>query len=97
MLFKVLRKDLRKKKSINIIIVIFVFMATLFISASVNQLMVTVNGLDNFFKVAEVEDYNIFTIGQLGSELTDADKYLLEVLDEEQEKGIINSYRMDLG
>ena len=97
MLFKVLRKDLRKKKSINIIIVIFVFMATLFISASVNQLMVTVNGLDNFFKVAEVEDYNIFTIGQLGSELTDADKYLLEVLDEEQKKGIINSYRMDLG
>ena len=67
MLFKVLRKDLRKKKSINIIIVIFVFMATLFIATSVNQLLVTVNGLGNFFEIAEVADYNIFTIGSLGT------------------------------
>ncbi|MBQ6230545.1 MAG: ABC transporter permease [Eubacterium sp.] len=97
MLFKVLKKDLRKKKSINIIIVIFVFMATLFISASVNQLLVTINGLDNFFKVAEVTDYNIFTIGSMDGKLTDADKHIIEVLDAEKEKGIINSYEYDTG
>ena len=97
MLFKVLRKDLRKKKSINIIIVIFVFMATLFIATSVNQLLVTVNGLGNFFEIAEVADYNIFSIGSLGTELTNADRHVLEVLDEEIEKGIVKSYTFDMG
>ena len=97
MIFKVLKKDLKKKKSINIIIVIFVFMATLFISCSVNQLLVSVNGLDDFFNAANVKDYMIFTIGQMGEELTDSDKRLVRFLDDEKDKGVVESYSVDIG
>ena len=88
MIFKVLKKDLKKKKSINIIITVFVFMATLFISTSINQLLVTVNGLDQYFDKAGVHDYMIFTLGTVEGELSDSDKRCMDFLEEEKEKGI---------
>ncbi|MCR5149192.1 MAG: FtsX-like permease family protein [Eubacterium sp.] len=94
MIFKVLKKDLKKKKSINIIITIFVFMATLFISSSINQLLVTVNGLDQYFDKAKVHDYMIFTLGSVEGELTDSDKRCLEFLEEEKAKGNISDYEL---
>lgn len=95
MIFKVLKKDLKKKKSINIIITVFVFMATLFISTSINQLLVTVNGLDQYFDKAGVHDYMIFTLGTVEGELTDSDRRCMDFLDEEKEKGIISGYEME--
>ena len=95
--FKVLKKDLKKKKSINIIIVIFVFMATLFISSSVNYLIVSVKGIDDFVKAAELPDYLIFSIGQMKAEISDVDKRGIEFLEKEKEKGVIESFSFDMG
>lgn len=44
--FKILRKDLKRKKSMNLILLLFVMLATTFIAASLNNLKIVTNGLD---------------------------------------------------
>lgn len=57
MFLQILKKDLKRKKTMNVILLIFVILAATFISSSANNL-ITVNGaLDNFFEKAEVPDY----------------------------------------
>ncbi len=57
MFLQILKKDLKRKKTMNVILLIFVILAVTFIASSANNL-ITVNGaLDNFFEKAEVPDY----------------------------------------
>ncbi len=57
MYLRILKKDLKRKKTMNVILLIFVILAATFIASSANNLT-TVNGaLDNFFEKAEVPDY----------------------------------------
>ena len=57
MYLRILRKDLRRKKTMNVILLIFVILAATLIASSANNL-ITVNGaLDNFFEKANTPDY----------------------------------------
>ena len=57
MYLRILKKDLKRKRTMNIILLIFVILAATFIASSANNL-ITVNGaLDNFFEKANVPDY----------------------------------------
>lgn len=57
MYLRILKKDLKRKKTMNVILLIFVILAATFIASSANNL-ITVNGaLDNFFEKADVPDY----------------------------------------
>lgn len=57
MYLRILKKDLKRKKTMNVILLIFVILAATFIASSANNL-ITVNGaLDNFFEKAEIPDY----------------------------------------
>ena len=57
MYLRILKKDLKRKKTMNVILLIFVILAATFIASSANNL-ITVNGaLDNFFEKANVPDY----------------------------------------
>lgn len=44
--FKILKKDLKRKKSMNLILLIFIFLAMTFIAGSLNNLAVVTNGME---------------------------------------------------
>lgn len=57
MYLRILKKDIKRKKTMNVILLIFVMLAATFIASSANNL-VTVNGaLDNYFEKADIPDY----------------------------------------
>lgn len=62
MYFKILKKDLKRKKSMHLILLIFVMLATMFISSSLNNLLVVISGTEYFFEQAGLEDYLIVTM-----------------------------------
>lgn len=62
MLLKILKKDLRRKKSMNFILLVFVLLASMFISSSVANMQVTFRGTENFFKIAGLKDYFLLTL-----------------------------------
>ena len=53
----ILKKDLKRKKTMNIILLLFIILAVTFISSSVNNVIAVSTALDNYFKKAEVPDY----------------------------------------
>jgi len=61
--FKILKKDLRRKKSMNLILLVFIFLATTFIAASTNNLVIIINGMDYFFEQAKLGDFIMCTLG----------------------------------
>lgn len=60
--FRIVKKDLTKKKSINIILTVFILLATMFIASSINNFMVVTKGLDNYFDMEGLDDYFVFTM-----------------------------------
>lgn len=75
MYFKILKKDIRRKKSINCILLIFIMLATMFIAGSINNLTVVLGGMDYFMTCAEMPDYIIVSaIGGNKDEPTENDR-----------------------
>ncbi|MCM1498229.1 MAG: ABC transporter permease [Clostridium sp.] len=79
---KILKKDLQRKKSMNLILLIFIFLATTFIVGSLNNLIVVMGGTDYFMEKAEISDYIFTTVGGSKEDLSDsikeAEKFLQE-------------------
>lgn len=65
MYFGILKKDLYQKKAMNIIVLMFIILATMFVSSSVNNIITVVNALDSFFEKAGVRDYFVATMGKV--------------------------------
>ncbi len=57
MYLRILKKDLKRKKTMNMILLIFVILAATFIASSANNLITVSSALDNFFEKAEVPDH----------------------------------------
>lgn len=57
MYFRILKKDLKRKKTMNIILLIFIILATTFIASGANNVVSVMTALDNYFEKAEVPDY----------------------------------------
>ena len=85
MFFKILKKDLKRKKSMNLILLIFIMLATMFISASLNNLMVVLGGVDNYLKQAQIGDFTIFSMGGTPQEISPNDLAIEEFLLENEE------------
>ncbi len=62
--FKILKRSLKSKKTINFILLVFIMLAAMFIAGSVNNLILITGGLDSYFEKACVDDYVI--VGNLG-------------------------------
>ena len=63
MFFRILKKDLRRKKTMNIILLLFVILAAMFVSSSVNNIVTVINGLDHYFDAAELKcDHVLFAM-----------------------------------
>ncbi len=69
MYFNILKKDLKRKKTMNLILLLFIILASTFIAGSVNNMLAVVTALDNYFEKANVPDYWICT-----TEKEEADK-----------------------
>lgn len=61
MYFRLLRKDLKRKKTMNAIMLIFIILAATFIAGSMNNMVTVATALDDYFDLAVVPDYWIST------------------------------------
>jgi putative ABC transport system permease protein len=59
MFFRILKKDLKRKKSMDIILLIFIILATTFLASSVNNLIAISESVDYFMDKAKTPDYMI--------------------------------------
>lgn len=57
MFFRILKKDLKRKKTINIILLIFITLATMFLASSVNNLVAVSGAVDHFIEISKVPEY----------------------------------------
>lgn len=64
MLLRILQKDLRRKRTMNIILLLFIILATTFLSASVNNMATLTGALEFFMDVAKVPDYIAIVLGE---------------------------------
>ncbi len=53
----ILKKDLKRKRVMNIILLLFMILATMFVSSSVNNIINVTTALDSYFEMANVPDY----------------------------------------
>ncbi len=57
MYLNILKKDLKRKKAMNVILLVFIILATMFVSSSVNNIVSVTTAMDNFFEISNVPDY----------------------------------------
>lgn len=60
----ILKRDLKRKKTMNLILFIFIILAATFIASSANNLVSISTALDSYFAKAEIPDYWIITVSQ---------------------------------
>lgn len=70
MYLRILTKDLTRKRTMNFILFVFITLATMFISASVNNIITVATALDRYFDMAGMSDY-YFCIRNLTDERQD--------------------------
>lgn len=85
MYLRILKKDLQRKKTMNVILLVFILLAALFVSSSVNNILAIVNGVDDFFELAGVPDLLVLTIdysdcdvGKTLDTIDEIDRYEIE-------------------
>lgn len=66
MFLRILKKDLKRKKTMNIILLLFIVLATMFVASGMNNVITVMNGTDYYLDKAGVGDYVIITMGDQG-------------------------------
>ena len=64
MYLNILKKDLKRKKAMNIILLLFIILATMFVSSSVNNIINVTTALDGYFEMANAPDYFVATMNK---------------------------------
>lgn len=64
MWYEILKKDLMKRKGINIILLVFLTLSTIFLASSVSNIILVTKGVENYMEYANVSDEMVV----LGSE-----------------------------
>lgn len=68
MFFHILKKDLKHKKTMNIILLIFIILATMFLASSVDNLMAVNGAIDHFLEISKVSDFVTFALNDGGED-----------------------------
>lgn len=63
MMLRMLRRDLKRKKTMNTILFLFIIIASMFLASGLNNTITVSEGLKSFFNEAGLGDYNILTMG----------------------------------
>lgn len=68
MFWRILKKDLKRKKTMNIILLLFVILCSMFAAAAVNNIIVVTGGIEHYFDAAGVPDVTVLTMGENDAE-----------------------------
>ena len=64
MVLHILKKDLKRKKTMNVILLLFIIMAATFLASSVNNLITITGAVDHFLEMANTPDQLIVMTGE---------------------------------
>lgn len=56
MFLRILKNDLKRKKTMNVILLLFVILCSMFAAASINNIIAVTGGIDNYFDKADVPE-----------------------------------------
>ena len=56
MFLRILKKDLKRKRTMNAILLMFVILCSMFAAASVNNIAAVTGGIEHYFKIADMPD-----------------------------------------
>lgn len=76
MFLRILKKDLKRKKTMNIILLLFIVLSAMFAAASVNNIIAVMGGLDYYFEKAGMADYYLISRDSDGG--NEAEELLLQ-------------------
>ena len=57
MYLNILKKDLKRKRAMNIILLVFIILASMFVSSGVSNILTVTTALERYFEMADVPDY----------------------------------------
>ena len=57
MYLQILKKDLKRKKAMNVILLVFIILASMFMSSGVSNIITVTTALDSYFEMADIPDY----------------------------------------
>lgn len=63
MFISILKKDLKRKKTMNLILLLFIILSAMFAASSVNNILSVVKGLDNYLYKAGISDFSLAITG----------------------------------
>ena len=63
MFFRILKKDLKRKKVMNAILLSFILLATMFVASGISNVVSVMNGTDSYLDKAGIGDYVIISMG----------------------------------
>ncbi len=76
MFWRILKKDLKRKKTMNVILLLFVILCSMFAAAAVNNIIAVTGGIEHYFDAADVPD---ITVRMLTSEENDLEEKIGEL------------------
>lgn len=86
MLLQILKKDMLKRKGVNIILFLFITLSTIFLASSINNIMIVGSAVEYYMDYANVPDSNI---------VMNSDKDIKKInqwLDKQKDLGVIKTY-----
>ena len=64
MFFRILKNDLKRKRTMNVILFLFIAMATMFLASSVSNLITITGAIDYFMEISKVPDCLMIALSQ---------------------------------
>lgn len=64
MYLNILKKDIKRKKIMNIILLLFIILAVMFVASGLNNILTVMNGIDYYLDKADIGDYALVTMGE---------------------------------
>jgi len=61
MFWRILKKDLKRKRAMNVILLVFIILASMFMSSGVSNIITVTTALDRYFEMADVPDYFVMS------------------------------------
>ena len=89
---RILKKDLRRKKSINLILLLFIFLSVTFVTGSLNNFSIIQNGLDEFMEKSHLGDFTILTLDRGQEEVSEQNREVENFLKGQEE---VSNYFVD--
>lgn len=59
MFWRILKKDLKRKRTMNIILLMFIILCSMFASASVNNIAAVTGGIEHYFDISDMPDLTV--------------------------------------